>query len=300
MRFLFVLSLALSLSAQVARAQEHAGPEAQLDQLRAMMQDARFDEALAEARSLLARTDLSALQRNATLESLAITQLATRDQRGARATLDLLYSRDPEHRMVDRDASPAVQAAFDRARESHPTPLGVTIESAVPASLSERAAPLLRVRLTAGADTVDELRLSYRQGTARDFLRVIMEHGDDPATVQARVPVLEGEDEYTLEWYVEALAPSQAVVGRLGDELTPLSLAVPRAVAPPVVPRAGLDLTGGASDPRSPRDDGGSVLGAWWFWTVVGVVLLGGAASAYLLTRPDEQTPCGTLGCGSL
>ncbi len=314
MRFFFVLLVALPLSAQVAHAQAHAapatttpaapppaqsaGPEAQVEQLRAMMLDANFSEALTQARAILARTDVSAALRNATLESLATAQLATRDQRGARETLALLYSRDPDHRMLDREASPTVVAAFDRARESHPTPAPVTIESASPAALTARAAPVLQVRLTAGADTVNELRLSYRQGDATDYQRVLMEHAASLATATARIPVLEGDAEYTLDWYVEGLAPSQVIVGRLGDATTPLHLSVPRGL--PRVTAESLAVT-----QRAPRDEaepsgGGSVFGTWWFWTVVGVVIVGGAASAYVLTLPADQTPCGTLGCGSL
>lgn len=298
MRLVLALSMTLALWVPLAHAQEPTGPAAQLTQLDAMMSDARFEEALAQARALLDRTDLSATQRNGTLETLAIAQLATRDQRGARETLALLYARDPDHRMLNRDASPAVVAAFDRAREAHPTPVPVTIESASPTALTQRAAPVLQVRLTAGADTVNELRLSYRQGDARDFQRVLMEHAESLATAQARLPVLDGEEEYSLDWYVEALAPSQSVVGRLGDALQPLSLLVPRAAV-----RADANLlreTNAASRSEEHDRTGGSVLGTWWFWTVVGVVALGGATAAYLLTLPADLTPCGSLGCGTL
>jgi hypothetical protein len=327
-RFFFVLTIALSCGAQLAHAQRHTrpvrggadaqtpaatgtpaatdgqpalaptGPDAQVAALRALMLDANFEEALTAARTLLARTDLSAAQRNGALETLATAQLATRDQRGARETLTLLYSRDPDHRMLDRDASPTVIAAFDRARESRPTPTPVTIESAIPAALPARTAPVLQVRLTAGADAVNELRLSYRQGETRDFQRVLMEHSD-PSTAQARIPVLDGEAEYTLDWYVEALAPSQTIVGRLGDALQPLTLLVPRAPARIATDVLRLNERGGRSGARE-GEDGGSLFGRWWFWTAVGVVALGGATAAYVLTLPADLTPCGTLGCGTL
>lgn len=295
MRFTLVLLIAWSLCAQSVRAQDQAGPEPQIAQLRAMMSDARFDEALAQARALLARDDLDAAQRNATLETLAIGQLATRDARGANVTLTQLYARDPDHRLLDRDASPAVQAAFDRARESHPPPIAVTMENASSEHLPERAAPVLRVTLSAGADAVNELRLSYRQGERRDFQRVLMEHAAGFASAEARIPLLDGDAAYSVDWYVEALAPSQSIIGRLGDPLEPLSISVPRAAA-----RVAANALQVTESGRRRDEEGGSVLGQWWFWTVVGVVVLGGAASAYLLTRPAEQTPCGSLGCGSL
>ena len=293
---MLVWSVALSLWAQPVRAQQQAGLEAQIAELRSMMSDARFEEALAQANTLLARSDLDAAHRNATLETLAIAQLATRDASGARATLATLYSRDPEHRMLDRDASPAVQAAFDRARESHPAPVTVTMENASPTRLPERAAPVLQVRLSAGADAVNELRLSYRQGSAREFQRVLMEHSETLGNARARIPALDGDAAYSVDWYVEALAPSQTIISRLGDPLEPLTVSVPRAVA-----RVASDVLRD-TEPAPRRDDGGggSVLGTWWFWTAVGVVVVGGVAAVYLATRPADQTPCGTLGCGSL
>ena len=57
MRFTVVLSVALSLwAAEPAHAQEQAAPDARTAQLREMMAGARFQEAIGEARAVLALT----------------------------------------------------------------------------------------------------------------------------------------------------------------------------------------------------------------------------------------------------
>lgn len=40
-----------------------------------------------------------------------------------------------------------------------------------------------------------------------------------------------------------------------------------------------------------PRDEGGSVLGAWWLWTAVGVVAVGAGVTVALLVLDDEAKP---------
>ncbi len=47
-----------------------------------------------------------------------------------------------------------------------------------------------------------------------------------------------------------------------------------------------------ASDPSSPADSegGGGVLGQWWFWTVVGAVVAGGAVAVAVALSAENET----------
>jgi len=54
-----------------------------------------------------------------------------------------------------------------------------------------------------------------------------------------------------------------------------------------------------SAGPPPPRDDGDgrSILTRWWFWTVVGVVVVAGAVSVALVAQPSAPTPLqGSLG----
>src|SRR5690349_13010640 len=90
---------------------------------------ARYREALPHIRAYLARTDLSATQRNAGLEMLATIAIAMRDRSGAQEALNQLYSRDPGHQLSDPDASPPVLSAFGRARSNPPRVIQIGIEN---------------------------------------------------------------------------------------------------------------------------------------------------------------------------
>ena len=114
----FAAALALLGAAGPAAAQDEemtAGDE--LEAIRELTLYARYREALDAVEPFLARTDLTAEQRNSGLEVKAIVHLAIREQRPAQETLELLYRRDPGHRLSDADASPVVVSAFARARE---------------------------------------------------------------------------------------------------------------------------------------------------------------------------------------
>jgi hypothetical protein len=50
-----------------------------------------------------------------------------------------------------------------------------------------------------------------------------------------------------------------------------------------------------ALDVRLERAAGGGILAQWWFWTIVGVVVAGGVATAIVLGSHEADPDCGTL-----
>ena len=287
------IGVSIVLWTHAAEAQDDSAPVTQvLEELREMLLYARYRDAIRGAQGVLERGDLSAADRNAVLEVLATGYLVVNDRRGARETLQLLYARDPEHRLLSRDPGPAVSAAFERAREAPPAPVEITLESLAPAHIEQRTAPVFSVRVAVGEDAIHELHLSYRQADMPAFQSMEMLAGAE-GTARARVPLLDGEDPYTIEWYVEAVAPSHAVIGGLGSAEAPLTLGVPRALAPEERVQV-LRM----EPEREGREESSGLLGQWWFWTLVAVVVLGGAGVALYLAQP--QTEPGSLGEGTL
>ena len=61
---------------------------------------------------------------------------------------------------------------------------------------------------------------------------------------------------------------------------------------PPLEPSSG-DLT--AADVE-PRDEGVNVLEEWWFWTIVGAVVVGGVVAAVLVSTSGDSTEDPMLG----
>jgi hypothetical protein len=277
-----------------AHAQE---AEAELASLREVIRAARFSDAVASAQALLERADLSALDRNTALELLAVAQLANRETAAAERTLQLLYARDPNHRLSDPDASPPVLSAFARARESTPTPVTVRLEHEQP-TLRRREPPELVVRVIEGADAVAEVRLVYRMGDEAP-LRVEMTQRADGSYL-ARIPVVGDASRATdVAYHVTALAPSLASLAEVGSAAEPIQLRIPADATPSSVatraPRAGVERAP-AGLPTAPSEPSRSIVEEWWFWTVIGVVVAAGVTTGAVLGTASSGPEQGSLG----
>jgi hypothetical protein len=299
------LVIVLLSVAPLARAQDAAatattaGPDADLAAIREMILYARYTTAEPAIATYLARTDLTATQRNAGLEARAILLIARRRLPDARTTLAELYARDPDHTIRDPDAGPDVRNEFDRARAAHPAHVAITMEDRTPHEMTERSSPTLAIHLTAGADAVNELRLWWRNGETGTFQQTIMSLDAATAIASARIPVADGVDAYAAQYYVDAMAPSGAALDRLGSPETPLTVSVPHAPdVAHVDPERIYVTTDGAPVHQS------SVFEEWWFWTIVGVVVVGAGVGLYFgitsATGSGNGPMPGTLGEGHL
>lgn len=246
-----------------------------LSQLREDVLYARYDEAESAAQSALSRTDLNALQYNEVLELLATAQLANRDENGARATMRTLFARDPGHRILQRDASPPVVAAFARAQEEHVAPLRIPlqIDSTWLGSNPDLGnAVRVQVRGTEHANAIDEIRLYYRDSPQSPFVRVLFNHAG-AGVWTAEIPA--NPSRVSVEFHIEALAPSRFVLSRQGSEQTPLRRDTPW--------------------PTTAAEQGDN---AWIWGLAIGAVALVGAGIAVgvVLAQPGpEQGTLGTL-----
>jgi len=287
-----LVALALSaVPASRALAQSEGAVDPQLEAARELIFQARFGDAVSAARTILNRQDLSASARNSALEVLATAQVADRQQDDAEQTLQLLYSRDPGHRLNDADASPPVISAFARARESNPHPVPVSLEH-TPPQLTARSAPEIRVRIAEGADAVDELQLTYRiQGEGAS--RVTMSPRDD-GTFSARIPVVGDASSATdVAYFIVALAPSLSSLAHAGTEAEPLQLRIPAEGATDAAERP--PILAGSTEGSETTEEGGSVLESWWFWTIIGALVVGGVATGIVLGTSQSANE-GTLG----
>jgi hypothetical protein len=291
------LSSVVALAQESEQPAEEASIDATIASIREMVLYARYADAEQAVEALVARSDLSPSHRNQALEIKAIILLARRQTRRADEVLRELYGRDPEHRIVDRDVGPSVHAAFERIRDSRPPAATVTLQNSTPASLESRTSPAITVRMAEGANVVSELRISYRNADSVPFERVIMRLDDAHTEGRTRLPLREGTEAYALHYFVEALAPSQAVVGSLGSEAEPIVLEVPEQA---VV--EGPNILGGTGGGGGTAPGGGNVLEEWWFWTIVGVLVVGGAVTIGALYGTHVIGPPGngTLGGGML
>ncbi|AKF08594.1 hypothetical protein [Sandaracinus amylolyticus] len=298
-----VASLAISISlwlTGVAAAQD-ASPDVALGQARELVLYARYPEAITAGQALLARTDLSATQRNATLELIATAQIANRQPADARQTLATLYARDPGHRLSDPDASPPVISAFARAREARPQPIALGLQHESPGTLARREPPVIELRVGDGADAVSEVRLAYRTAGEPGYSQVVM--NPRSGTWTARIPVVGTSDRaLDVAYYLTVLAPSGAELGRVGSDAEPLQLRIPAEVPDPRGVAIAANGEGGVPLDGTERDGGGgSVAEEPWFWVIIGVLVAGGVAAGVIVaTQPAGGPDQGTLGTVTL
>ncbi|MBX7195435.1 MAG: hypothetical protein K1X94_25490 [Sandaracinaceae bacterium] len=277
--FALVLGL-LALGPTVSQAQD--GPDAELSAARELVLHASYRPALTATQRYLERGDLSALQRNAGLELVAIIHLALRDEVSARQALNQLFSRDPDFRLTDPDASPVVLSAVARAR-AQARPVAVTLAHDPPA-LSRRRAPLISVHIEEGADAVAEIRMHHRVRGQTNVETVVMRVGE-LATAEGRLPLTADPGAYTAEYWLEAVAPSGFVLARRGSETQPISLAIPietvevRVETRTEVVETQTDI---ASEP--------------WFWVLIGLVVVGGAGAGVGIAFATQGPQDGSLG----
>lgn len=287
-----VLAMAALLTLAPGRALAQGDP---LADVREQIMYANYPEAISGANVVLARTDIDARTRNTALELLATAQIASRATEDARATLATLYARDRGHRLSDPDASPPVISAFARAREAQPRPVEVRISHRTP-TLTRRESPSIEVSLASNADAVEEVRLVYRQGSEAGWSRVVMNRRPD-GTYAARIPVVGPSDQSVdVAYHVLATAPSGAELAHAGTEAEPLSLRIPPEVPTAVVatgtgPAPDLTTSTGSTD-----SGGTNVAEEWWFWTLIGAVVVGGVVTGVVVGTQTQGIPDGTLG----
>jgi len=294
---LLVGALCIALAIPCSALAQSQSIDAEIAAIREQVLYASYPDAIAQATTLLARTDLSAAERNTGLELLATAQIANQDPAAASATLRTLYARDPGFRLTDADASPPVISAFARAREAHPEAIRVTLSHSSPGTLPRRESPTITVHLLDGVDAVDEVRLAYRHAGDAGYSRVVLDHRPDGSFV-GRIPVIgAGDQPIDVAYYLVAVSPSGSELGRLGSEAQPLALRIPSDA-----PRTSSVTFDPSRDaPPAPAQGGGDVTSEPWFWILLGVVVVGAGVGIYFgvdaATRGPEP---GTLGVVTL
>ena len=207
------------------------------------------------------------------LELLGLSYLILGDNKRSREAFENLLGLDPAHQLRDRSGSPKLRQFFlavkehflpgfnssEQAQLEHRAPRGARAGRRVEFSVVVRSAVVTQVVIRwrrAGL-------LTYRQARAKVRGRQRV----------AAFLLPEDRESYRLEYYVEARGGSGHAVARLGSPGHPLSLKV----------------EGSQGRRRSEP-----VYKRWWFWTAIGVAVVGGTVAAIAASR--KAAPEGSLG----
>jgi len=242
----------------------------ELSLLRGELDAARFSSVEARTKLLLAEPSLRAEERNHALELLAIAQIAARADAAAEGTLRELFARDPEHVAHVRDPGPNVAAMFERVR-SQRVPAS-TVPVTVSALRDTQGRVIVELALGVGHDAIDSvhvfawasgaLGVGTSEGTPDETSHVVADVGARTLLAVALPPAPQKASAIAL--YVEARAPSGAVLGRDGSQRAPLLVRL---------------------EPATPACAEVPLRRRWWVWTSVALVVsgvaIGGAVAAH-------------------
>jgi hypothetical protein len=286
------LGVALLFCSAVARGQTPPGPVAdELQGARALRDEQRYREALLVVEGLDARGDLAARERLEVLRELAFLRLILRDEAGARAALSAASGRDPGFDLGPGDHPPRFTRAFEEARATRAEP-AVTL--APPVVRVSGGTATFEVPVERGADAIESIVAYVRAAGAIRFERLVL--AGSPARGAVSVPP------GALAYYVEALAPSGAVLARAGSVDAPATAVALAPSAPEATPRAPpprVEVVPRAlpRPPERPPSRGGVPA---WAWIAGGAVVAAGAATAIVLLVPASAPREGTWGHGEL
>jgi hypothetical protein len=254
----------------------------------------------------------TAAARVAAAEALGRVYFDAGRQQEARSAFSSLLELDPGHRL-GADSPRPLRRMFDQLqRRFSPTEL-VEIEVRAPPHLPRSR----RVRIWAGVsgmvDGVDRAVLYHRPEGLGEFEQVPMDRAG-PTSFECVLQV--PEQGQALEYFVEVLAPSGAVLVATGTTRDALVIQPPPEGAEPGAADSGVEPL---PEPRVPEPAATEVAGpeggladegslpveparrrrrwyqSWWFWTLVGVAVAGGTATAVVLTLPPTYEG-GSLG----
>lgn len=240
-------------------------------------EELRFEEALQTLSAALVRSGNSRSDQALIYRLLAFTYLALGREEEAAGAYRSMLPLDPDF-LPGEELAPRIRGFFGQVRaqweaEGRPgsaPPPPVTIAHRSPPRAERGSEVTLSATIDDPGGRVDRLVLAYRQGTDAVFNRL------DTRLVDGEyVATIPGDDVAPplVEYYFEALDAQGLPIAARGDVAAPLRIAVP-----------------------APGSEGVNVLEEWWFWTIIGAVVVGGVTTGIVLgTMPTGPEQPGTL-----
>jgi hypothetical protein len=248
-------------------------PGSHLNKARELSGQFEFAAALQELTFAMAQSPTPA-EKAEILTMRAFAHSALEDvQQAAEAFADLLVLQ-PTY-VLPRASSPKVRQAFTDAQRVVELRQAVVL-SASPIVMTEGSPTTLDVKVESGAARVAELTLHYRLADTTEGFQQAAFSAANRNLYSVRLPqTFKGPARTAnLSYFVRARDVAGAVVAQLGSDVAPLSIETRtlEAAAPPIT-------------------------SSWVFWTAIGVVAVGAAASPFIvIAATPTPVPNGSLG----
>lgn len=269
-RAVLVLGVGLLWAAEV-----HAGPlKERLFQARRQYVAQEYEQVIRLLTPMVQSPIATISEKVAAYELLGLSYLILGDKTRARAAFENLLGLDPGHLLSDPTGSPKLKRFYESVKESfvpgYQARAPVALEHAAPTRAVAGRKVELAVSIVSGRKQVRSLVLRWRRSGLLTY-RTARMRGEGSKRV-AHFILPEDRSSYRLEFYIEARSSAGHAVGRVGSPDDPLLVSVrgsERPVSKPIYQR-------------------------WWFWTVIGVAVVGGV-TAGIVAGTSDSAPTGTL-----
>ena len=207
-------------------------------------------------------------------ELLGLSYLILGETPSAREAFENLLGLDPAHVLHDPSGSPKLQRFFESVKArfvpGYQSRSPVTLEHAAPTSAVAGRMVELAVLVSQGKQAVAEVQLRWRRSGLLSYDMIRFQRRGQSLSCSFALPA--DPTGYRLEYYIEARDSSSQVLTRLGSPEQPL----------------GLEVAGRAASHGEP------FYKRWWFWTIVGGVVVGAATTGAVLGS-RKSAPSGNL-----
>lgn len=178
---------------------------------------------------------------------------------------EILLALDADYRLP-ADVPPKIRACFEDALSVPSERRSLAVRHETPSSVAPNAPLAVQVQVQDPLRLVDQVQVWFRRAGVQVYTTVSA-RADDQISVVIPALSLPGTPEgYELEYFVRAVDRWEGALYESGSASVPMSFRVEK------------------DDRSSP------VVESWWFWTAIGVVALGAAATAYAVSQNDGGT----------
>ncbi|MBK8009880.1 MAG: hypothetical protein IPK13_00900 [Deltaproteobacteria bacterium] len=178
---------------------------------------------------------------------------------------EILLALDPEYTMPP-DASPKIRDCFDDALQVPVERRSLRLTHRPPGEVMPNSPVSIDVKVVDPLRLVDQVQVYFRREGVKVYTLVSARADEEPSVLIPGLSVPPDENGYQMEYFIRAVDRWEGTLDEVGDSRHPMVF----VVRPGTLGSSGL-------------------VSQWWFWTALGAVVLGGAATIVVLTQQGRD-----------
>lgn len=233
--------------------------------------------------------------------ALVRCQVVLGDEGAARLAAEQLLELDPGAQLEGGSIPPRVTRFFEDFRREYSRTSEAVVTVTLPDEIPAGRSMLVTARVRRGGRGVAAVRVHFSFGPEEPAVAVDLERRERSWSGRVEVPATYDASMRSLRYWVEAIAPSGAVVGGLGNADEPMVIAPTRrsSRAEGGEGEGEVELVTPAEQTRIDRRTRErneeffrqryAITSQWWFWTGIVAVAAGGALAVVFIATDEGE-----------